>query len=129
MTTTRSVLIATATAAVLLAVTGSSVATALQELRSANLTEVKGGVRIGWMRGRSVINDQHEMIGAVADFVVGRDLAVFAILQIGDFLGFDAYLVAVPFKTLVIDNESMRIRLPGATRKALRNFPQFHFAE
>jgi hypothetical protein len=128
MTRARRILIAAATAAVLLAVTGSSAATALEELRSANVAEVKGGIRIGWLRLHSVINDQNEMIGTVADFVVGQDLSLFAILQIGGFLGFDTYLVAVPFRTLVIDSERMRIRLPGATRKALRNFPEFRFA-
>jgi hypothetical protein len=67
------------------------------------------------------------MIGALADFVVGHNPSLFAVLQIGGFLGFDTYLVAVPFKTLVIDSASMRIQLPGATRKALQKFPQFHF--
>jgi hypothetical protein len=85
-------------------------------------------MRIGWLRGHSVINDQNEMIGTVDDLVVGRDLSLFVVLQIGDFIGLDTYLVAVPFKTLVIDSENRRIRLPGATRKALRNFPPFYFA-
>jgi hypothetical protein len=106
----------------------SSAAMAVEELRSANLAEVRGGTRIGWLRLHSVLNDNDEVIGTVADFVVGSDLSLFAVLQIGGFLGFDTYLVAVPFKTLVIDNERMRIRLPGATRKALRNFPQFQFS-
>jgi hypothetical protein len=128
MTKARRLLIAAATAAVLLAVTGSSAAIALEELRSANLADVKGGIRIGWLRGHSVINDQNEIIGDVVDLVVGRDLSLFVVLQIGNLLGLDTYLVAVPFKTLAIDNENMRIRLPGATQKALRNFPQFHFA-
>ena len=128
MTRARRILFAAAASTVLLALTGSSAATALEELRSANLADVKGGIRIGWLRGHSVINDQYEMIGAVADLVVGRDLSLFVILQIGDFLGFDTYLVAVPFKTLVLDGNSRRIRLPGATPKALRNFPKFSYS-
>jgi hypothetical protein len=67
------------------------------------------------------------MIG-VTEFVVGRDPSLFVTLQIGGFLGFDTYLIAVPFKTLVIDDESKRIHLPATTRKALRTFPRFHFA-
>jgi hypothetical protein len=125
MTKTNKILIVAAT---LLAITGSAAATALEELRSANLAQVKDGMRIGWLRGHSVINDRNEMIGTVADLVVGADLSLFLVLQIGGFLGFDTYLVAVPFKTLIIDTENMRMRLPGATRNALRNFPQFHFA-
>jgi hypothetical protein len=127
MTGTRRTLVAAATATVLLVVTPSSASMALEELRSANLAEVKGGIRLGWLIGHSVINDQNEMIGTVADFVVRHAPSLFAVLQIGGFLGFDAYFDAVPFKTLVIDSASMRIHLPGATRKALQQFPQFHF--
>jgi hypothetical protein len=129
MTRTRRILIAAATAAVLVTVTGSSAARAIEELRSAKPAEVKGGTRISWLRGHSVINDQNEMIGTVTEFVVNRDFALFGILQVGNFVGLDTHLVAVPFRTLVIDNETMRIRLPGATRRALRNFPQFHFSD
>jgi hypothetical protein len=117
-----------ATAAVFLAVAASPRAAPAPEIRSANLAEVKDGSRIGWLPGHSVVNDQSEMIGTVDDLVVGRDLALFVVLQIGDFLGFDTYLVAVPFKTLVLDGNSRRIRLPGATRKALRNFPKFSYS-
>ena len=117
-------------AAVLLAVTGSqSPATAPTELRSANAANVEEGVRIGWMRGHSVINDQNEMIGYVADFILTREISLFVILQIGDFLGFDKYLIAVPFKTLVLNGTHRRIHLPGATREALRNLTRFHFAD
>jgi hypothetical protein len=28
----------------------------------------------------------------------------------------------------VVDESRMRVRLPGATRKALQNFPEFRFA-
>jgi hypothetical protein len=128
MTRIRGILIAAVTAAVSVAGTGSSAAT-VGELRSANLAEVKGGIRLGWLRGHSVVNDRSEMIGTVAEFVVGQQLSLFAIIQIGSAIGFDTYLVAVPFKTLEIDNKRMRIRLPGATRKALRNFPEFRFAD
>jgi PRC-barrel domain protein len=124
---THRVLIAVATVAALFPVMGSPPATATEELRSANLAEVRDGIRINWLTGHAVINDQNEKIGTISEFVVGRDFAVFAILQTGEFLALDTYLVAVPFKTLVIDKQQSRIRLPGATRKALRNFPEFRF--
>lgn len=112
----------------MLVASASSVA-AVEELRSANVAEVKDGYRIDWLRGHSVINDQNEMIGTISEFVVGRsDLAVYAILQVGGFLQLKTHLVAVPFKTLVIDETRLRVRLPGATRKALENFPEFRFA-
>jgi hypothetical protein len=52
------------------------------------VAEVKDGHRITWLQGHSVINDQNEMIGTISEFVVGRDLAIFAILQVGGFIGF-----------------------------------------
>jgi hypothetical protein len=130
MTKARKILMAAA-ALLMLVATASSTA-ALEELRSANVAEVKNGIRIDWLRGHSVINDQNEMIGTISEFVVGRDpggdLTLFAILQIGGFLGLHAHLVAVPFQTLVVDEARLRVRLPGATRKALQNFPEFRFA-
>jgi hypothetical protein len=129
MTSMRRNFVAVATAAMLLAVTGSPAATALEELRSANLAEVRDGVRIRWLLGYPVTNDQNEKIGTIFEFVAGRDVGLFAVLQIGGFLAVDSYLVAVPFKTLVIDADDRRIRLPGATRGALRNFPPFHFPD
>jgi hypothetical protein len=41
----------------------ASSAAALEELRSANVAEVRDGYRISWLQGHSVINDQNEMIG------------------------------------------------------------------
>ena len=58
---------------------------------------------------------------------MGRDLAIFAILHVGGFIGPRAHLVAVPFKMLVIDEARLRVRLPGATRKAQEILPEFCF--
>jgi hypothetical protein len=127
MTRTREILLAAAAGVLLLAATASS--PAVEELRSANVAEVKGGIRISWLRGHSVVNDQDEMIGTISEFVVGRDFALFAILQVGDFLELNDHLVAVPFKTLVVDQSGLRVKLPGATRKALKSFPEFRFAD
>jgi hypothetical protein len=121
-------IVATAASITLMLVVTASSAAALEELRSANVAEVRDGYRISWLQGHSVINDQNEMIGTISEFVVGRDLAIFAILQVGGFIGLRTHLVAVPFKTLVIDEARLRVRLPGATRKALENFPQFRFS-
>jgi hypothetical protein len=67
----RKLLVNIATVIALLTATGSPAAIALEELRSANLAEVKSGVRLGRLLHHSVINDQREMIGSIAEFVVG----------------------------------------------------------
>jgi sporulation protein YlmC with PRC-barrel domain len=114
-------------AAVLVA-TKSSVSFAQQEvLVSANVAEVKRGYRTTELWGRTVWNDRNERIGTIPDVVIGQDDAPFAILEVGGFLGLGAHMVAVPFKTLKIDEANRKIVLPGATRAALKNFPEFRF--
>jgi hypothetical protein len=94
---------------------------------SADVAEVKKGYRSGWLLGHSVINDQNERIGTIADLVVGRDYALFAVLEVGGFLGLGGHLVAVPIRALLFEDGRPKVVLPGATRKALRNFPEFKF--
>jgi len=73
-----------------------SSAAAVVEFRSADVAEVKDGIRILWPRGHSVINDQNEMIGTIDEFVVGDDLTLFVILQVGEFLDLKEHLIALP---------------------------------
>jgi hypothetical protein len=97
------------------------------ELVSADVAEVKKGYRSAWLLGHSVINDQNERIGTIADLVLGQDYALFAVLEVGGFLGLGGHLVAVPIRALLFEGDSRKVVLPGATRKALRNFPEFKF--
>jgi hypothetical protein len=93
------------------------------ELVSANVAEVKKGYRSGRLLGSNVINDQDEK----TELVLGQDYALFAVLEVGGFLGLDAHLVAVPIRALVFEDTGRKVMWPGATRKALRNFPEFKF--
>jgi hypothetical protein len=96
-------------------------------LVSANVAEVGKGYRTSEVRGRVVWNDRNELIGTIPEVVIGHDDVPFAILEVGGFLGLGTHMVAVPFKALKIDDASRKIALPGATRRALRNFPEFRF--
>ena len=96
-------------------------------LMSADVATFENGYRTGWMQGSKVFNERKERIGSIADFVLVRDLAPAAILQVGGFLETGSHFVAVPFKNFVIEDQGRKIVLPGATREALRNFPEFKF--
>jgi hypothetical protein len=96
-------------------------------LVSANVAEVKKGYRAGWLLGGNVLNEQSEKVGTVLEFVIGQDYALFAVLEVGGFLGIDGHMVAVPIRALVFEDGGHKILLPGATRKALRNFAEFRF--
>jgi hypothetical protein len=92
------------------------------ELVSASVAQVQKGYRSGRLLGSNVVNDQNEKIGMITELVLGQDYALFAVLEIGSLLGLDTHLVAVP-----IQDTGRRVMLPGGTRKALRNFPEFRF--
>src|ERR1700720_4120669 len=65
--------------------------------------DVAGAYRASELMGAAVVNDQDERIGTIDDFIIGRDDSVlFAVLQIGGFLGLGGRLVAVPYESLVI---------------------------
>jgi sporulation protein YlmC with PRC-barrel domain len=84
------------------------------------------GYRASKLTGSSVTNDKGERIGTVDDLVVGADepRVLFAILQVGGFLGLGGHLVAVPYQSLHLDGAG-KITLPGASKEALKQLPEF----
>ena len=88
--------------------------------------EVAKGYRADDLKLRSVVNDKGDIIGRIEDFIFGRDNGpVYAVLSVGDFDGLNGELVAVPFKSLKLDDSSGKVMLPGASREALRKLPVF----
>jgi hypothetical protein len=88
--------------------------------------EVAKGYRAEELTLRLVVNDKGEIIGRIDDFIFGRDNGpIFAVLKVGDFVGLGSELVAVPFKSLKLDDSSVKIVLPGASLAALRKLPVF----
>ena len=95
-----------------------------------DMDQLAGGYRVSELMRSTVVNEAGERIGTIDDFVIGSDDRVlFAILQVGGFLGIGGKLVAVPFDALVLDEENgkRRILLPGATREELENAPEFNY--
>jgi hypothetical protein len=88
--------------------------------------EVAKGYRTEDLKLRLVVNDKGEIIGRIDDFIFGRDNGpIFAVLRVGDFVGLEGELVAVPFRSLKLDDSSGKIVLPGASRAALQKLPVF----
>ncbi len=95
-----------------------------------DMDDLEGGYRVSELMRSTVVNDADERIGTIDDFIIGGDDRVlFAILQVGGFLGIGGKLVAVPFDALVLSEEDgkRRIMLPGATREELENAPEFKY--
>jgi hypothetical protein len=123
----RGISISVAVAVALLAGSTPQLRSREPVLVSANVAEVKQGYRAIWFVGRNVVNEQNEAVGTIAEFVIGQDYALFAVLDVGGLLGLDVHLVAVPIRALAFEDAGHKVVLPGATRKALRNFPEFRF--
>lgn len=88
---------------------------------------VAQGYRVSKLTGNSVTNEKNEKVGTLDDFVIGRDRSLFAVLQVGGFLGIGSHLVAVPYESLVIHDETRKIELPGASKEELKRLAEFKY--
>jgi hypothetical protein len=79
------------------------------------------------LTGSGITNEKNEKIGTIDDFVIARNRSLFAVLQVGGFLGVGGHLVAVPYDSLVIDDEGSKIQLPGASKDELKKLTEFKY--
>jgi sporulation protein YlmC with PRC-barrel domain len=96
-------------------------------LVTVDVNVVAQGYRVSKLTGNTVTNEKNERIGTLDDFVIARDRSLFAILQVGGFLGIGSHLVAVPYESLVINDETRKIELPGATKEELERLAEFRY--
>jgi hypothetical protein len=87
--------------------------------------EVARGYRAETIKLRPVVNDKNETIGRINDFIFGKDGNIYAVLAVGDSTALGAQLVAIPFRSLKLDDPSGHVVLPGASRNALQKLPVF----
>jgi sporulation protein YlmC with PRC-barrel domain len=77
--------------------------------------------------GAPVYNEQEEKVGSIDDLIITPDRSLsYAILSVGGFLGLGGRLIAIPVDQ--IRAEKGRLILPGATKEALKNVPEFQYA-
>ncbi len=88
-------------------------------------TELARGYRAETLKLKPVVNEKNETIGRINDFIFGKDGNIYAVLAVGDFTGLSGHLVAIPFRSLKLDDPSSYIVLPGATRAALEKLPVY----
>jgi hypothetical protein len=97
------------------------------ELVKVDVNVVAQGYRATKLIGENVTNEKNENVGKLDDIVIGRNRVLFAILQVGGFLGLGGRLVAVPYESLKIDDTGKKIELPGATQEELRKLTEFKY--
>ncbi|MGV7029611.1 PRC-barrel domain-containing protein [Methylobacterium symbioticum] len=97
-------------------------------LISVDVKEVAKGWRTTKLHGRAVLNDKDEKIGTIDDIIIGKDKVLFAVIQVGGFLGLGGHLIATPFNQLNLDDEKGKIVLPGASKDELKNLSEFRYS-
>jgi sporulation protein YlmC with PRC-barrel domain len=101
-----------------------------QETRlvKVDVSVVDKGLRTSQLKGKAVVNETGEKIGSIDDVIVGRDNnSLFAVLQVGGFLGIGSRLVAVPYNSLKIDDGGKKVMLPGASKEQLKELAEFRY--
>jgi len=88
-------------------------------------TEVARGYRAETLKQKPVVNEKNETIGRINDFIFGKDGNIYVVLAVGDFTGLSGHLVAIPFRSLKLDDPSSYVVLPGASREALEKLPVY----
>jgi sporulation protein YlmC with PRC-barrel domain len=93
------------------------------ELVKVDVAVLAKGYRAFELIGSSIFHDKDEEIGSLDDIVIDQKKVLFAIIEVGGFLGLGGRLVAVPYDSLKIHDTGERIELPGASKEDLSNSP------
>jgi sporulation protein YlmC with PRC-barrel domain len=97
------------------------------QLVKVDVSVVGKGYRAGKLIGASVINDKNESIGKIDDIIIDNNRVMYAVLQVGGFLGVGSRLVAVPYDSLKIDEGGKKVVLPGASKDELKKLAEFKY--
>ena len=92
-----------------------------------DVVAVADGYRFSKLRGQTVRTTQDEEIGELDDMIIGKDRVLFAIIDVGGFLGLGSRLIAVPYTSLQISDNGNRIVLPNATKQNIKELPEFKY--
>jgi PRC-barrel domain len=97
------------------------------QLVDVDVKAVGEGFRASKLLGTKVENEKNEKIDTLDDLVITTDHKLFAVLQVGGFLGLGGYLVALPYESLAIDDHGRKITLAGASKGAVQKLPEFQY--
>jgi len=97
-------------------------------LGTTKMDVVAEGWRASKLIGASVYNDNNQKVGKIGDLIIAPDGSIsVAILDVGGFLGVASRHVAIPVEQFT--QISPRIVLPGATKDALKQLPEFKYVK
>jgi sporulation protein YlmC with PRC-barrel domain len=94
-----------------------------------DVKEVAKGYRASVLTGAEVENGAGENIGSIDDLIVDQEKVLFAVLQIGGFLGLGGFLVAIPYDSMEISEDGSKIVLAQGSKEELEKLPEFKYEE
>ena len=97
-------------------------------LAPLDVKEVARGYRAEALKLKPVANEKSQVLGKISDFIFSKDgSSIFVVLAVYDFAGPGSHLIAIPFRSLKLDDPSGYLVLPGASAAALDKLPVFAY--
>jgi len=99
------------------------------ELVKVDAAVVGRGYRASKLIGSTVKNDRNETIGSIDDIVIDEKGQLYAVLEVGGFLGLGGHRIALPYNALKVDHAARTVRVPGATKEELEKLTSIEYAK
>lgn len=97
------------------------------QLVQVDVAVVAKGYRASKLIGAGVTNEKNEKIGSLDDIIIDQKRVLFAVVQVGGFLGIGSHLVAIPYTNLQISEDGKKVALPGASKDELKKLSEFKY--
>lgn len=99
------------------------------QLVEVDVKVVAQGYRASALIGQNVVNEKDEKIGKIDDLIVDQKNVLFAVLEVGSFLGIGGHLVALPFASLKLDDKGKKVALSGGSKESLEKLQEFKYEQ
>ena len=97
-------------------------------LAPLDVKEVTRGYRAEGLKLKPIANEKSQVLGKISDFIFSKDGSnIFVVLAVDDFPGPGSHLIAIPFRSIKLDDPSGYLVLPGASAAALDKLPVFAY--
>ena len=98
------------------------------DLAPLDVKEVARGYRAEALKLKPIANEKSQVLGKISDFIFSKDGSnIFVVLAVDDFPGPGSHLIAIPFRSIKLDDPSGYLVLPGASAAALDKLPVFAY--
>jgi hypothetical protein len=98
------------------------------DLAPLDVKEVARGYRAEALKLKPIANEKSQVLGKISDFIFSKDGSnIFVVLAVDDFAEPGSHLIAIPFRSIKLDDPSGYLVLLGASAAALEKLPVFAY--